>query len=169
MKLTLKQKGIAAIICGGAALLWLVLWLVFPMPFYSLFFADMIGSNVTLVIIAVLLTFPANYLFSRLLRADINYIAHLAVNIVGMVAFIYVYSIFRYTAIYWIIIALLVHTIGTVVVFMKNKKEEIPHIREKQSRLKLIIMGAACAIASDCLYLLIFNFMIKIFASDYFA
>ncbi len=31
------------------ALLWAFLWNAFPMPFYSIFFADITGSNVQLV------------------------------------------------------------------------------------------------------------------------
>lgn len=160
---TLKRKGIASLICLAAAVLWLILWNIFPMPFYSLFFASNIGSNIILVLLAAMLTFPLNFLFSKTLGTDISVPAMLIVNIVCMMAFIYLYSIFRYTAVWWVIIAAVVHMAAAAVVFAKSRQPKIPKLKTEKKTLKLAVCGIVSALLSDSLYLLLFTALLNIF------
>ncbi|MDE6594564.1 MAG: hypothetical protein K2K44_00985, partial [Oscillospiraceae bacterium] len=48
-----KRKLIFAVGALAFAVLWAFLWNAFPMPFYSLFFADNVGSNVQLVLLNI--------------------------------------------------------------------------------------------------------------------
>ena len=49
---TPKRKKIAAICSAAAVVLWLILWNIFPMEFYSLFFASLVGNNLLLAVLA---------------------------------------------------------------------------------------------------------------------
>ncbi len=160
---TLRSKGIAAAVCGAAVLLWMVLWMIFPMPFYSLFFASNIGSNILLAILSVIITVPFNFIFSKMLSADIPLKISIAVNMVCMLAVVYTYSIFRYTAVYWVILAAAVHIILSAVIFIRSKPVHIPKIKTAASKFKLAAAGIICSVVSDCMYLLIFTFLLNIF------
>ena len=161
-----KRKGIAAVICVGAAVLWTLLWLVFPMEFYSLFFASNIGSTLFLAALAAVITFPACFICTKVLKKDISVPLHLCVNIIGMVGCIFLYSIFRYTAIRWLILGLAVHMAATAVVFVIAPDIKINRIKEKKSRLLSALTGIICTICSDCIYLLLFTTLLEIFRED---
>lgn len=162
---TIKRKIAASVICGIFAVAFAVLWLIFPMPFYSIFFAEtsVIGSNLLLLILAAVLTFPVNLLFSKITKADIPVPAHLMINAVGMIGCVYLYSIFRYTAVWLLIIGLAVHIAASVILFIKSKAPKIKRTSaEAVPKVKLALYGAVSCIISDCLYVLIFTLLTRI-------
>ena len=163
---TQKRKGIAAAVSLGAAALWVLLWFVFPMEFYSLFFASNIGSTLFLAFIAAIITFPACFICTNALKKDISVPLYLTVNIIGMVGCIFLYSIFRYTEVWWLIAGLTVHMAGTAVIFAAAPDIITPKIKEKTGRLASALAGIICTICSDTLYLLIFKALLEIFRED---
>lgn len=164
----LRKKGKAALIALGAALLWTVLYLIMPLPFYSLFFMSTVGNNLLLAAMAAILTLCTDYIFSRALKAEIITAAHLITGIVFMVGFIHLYSIFRYTAVYWVIISVVGYCGAEAVIFIKARREKIPLIKEKKGggKISSAVMGAVCALLSDCIYLLLFTILLNSFAAD---
>lgn len=163
---TEKRKGTASVICLGTAVLWTLLWSVFPMEFYSLFFASNIGSTLFLAFIAAVITFPACFICTKVLKKDISVPLHLCVNIIGMVGCIFLYSIFRYTDIWWLILGLVIHMAATAVVFVTAPEIRINRIKEKKGRLVSALTGIICTICSDCIYFLIFTTLLEIFRED---
>ncbi|MGN0642797.1 MAG: hypothetical protein ACI4JJ_06590 [Huintestinicola sp.] len=164
---TEKRKGIASLCCLGFAVLWLILWYVFPMEFYSLFFASSVGSNIVLVLLSVMITIPCNWLFSKFISNDVNMPLSLVVNAVCMLTFIYTYSIFRYTAIYWVVLAAAVHTAASVFLFIKSK----PYTESKKKvvlkkRLKKALLAVVYTIFADGMYLLLFTFLLNVFREN---
>lgn len=161
LKSALKRKKKPALLFGGLAVLWVILLNIFPLPFYSLFFMSMAGSNVFLVLLAAVITFPTNLLFSRIAKADIGEMRHLAINVVFMLAVVYTYSIFRYEAVWWVIISALLHCAAAAVLFMNAKRENIPEnvsgLKDGKSKGSLALLGAVCAAVSDFIYLLLFT------------
>ena len=77
---TPKRKKISAICSAAAVVLWLILWNIFPMEFYSLFFASLVGSNLLLAVLAAVITFPSNLICSKITRRDISAGIHLAAD-----------------------------------------------------------------------------------------
>lgn len=155
---TYKRKKTAAFICLGAAVLWLVLWQIFPMEFYSLFFASIIGSNILLILLSVMITIPCNLIASKALGSDISMTAELIVNALFMLVFIYLYSIFKYSAVYLPIIAVLLHAAVLSAVFIRY--------RGGASKIKAAISGAVSAVLSDSVYLLLFTVLLEVFRED---
>lgn len=165
---TSKRKGTAALICVGAVVLWAILWLIFPMEFYSLFFASLIGNNLLLVMLAVIITFPFNFIFTKALNADIPVAPSLAANIICMVAFIYAYSVsglvkYPWQWILWLSLAILVHVIAMAVIFAKSKPIRIPKIKNEKKPLRSAILGAVSAVLSDSVFFLMFRLLLSIF------
>ena len=160
---TPKRKAAAALCSVCAVILWSVLWIVFPMEFYSLFFASMIGSNLLLVLLSVIITFPLNWICSKVLSADVNMKWHLTVNIVGMVGCIYLYSIFRYNIPVLPILGMLLHLSASAVLYTKCRYAEVSHIKTKKQPLKAAVCGVISTLLADCLYLMIFTALLNIF------
>lgn len=160
---TLKRKGIAAIVCVAASLLWVILWFIFPMEFYSLFFASNIGSTLFLAGLAAAVTFPACYIGTKALSRDISVPVHLIINIIGMVGCIFLYSIFRYTAVWWVIIGIIFHIAATAAVFVLAPEIKVNRVKNTKSRLSVIIGGIICAVCSDSIYLILFNILLETF------
>ena len=160
---TLKRKGIAAIVCFAVALLWVILWFIFPMEFYSLFFASNIGSTIFLAAIAAVITFPACYIGTKALSRDISVPLHLIVNMIGMVGCIFLYSIFRYNAIWWVIIGMVLHIAATAAIFVLAPEIKVNRVKNAKSRLSVIIGGIICAVCSDSIYLILFNILLETF------
>lgn len=160
---TLKRKEIAAIISVAAAVLWVILLFVFPMEFYSLFFASNIGSTLLLTFLAAAITFPACFICTKALSRDISVVLHLIINIIGMVGCIFLYSIFRYTAVWWVIIGLVLHIAATAALFVLAPEIKINRVKNTKNRLSVIIGGTICAVCSDSIYLILFNILLETF------
>lgn len=106
---TVRNKITASVICGAVVIVWLILWKIFPMEFYSIFFASAVGSNIMLLLLMLVLMIPFNLLFSKIIKADISMTLTFIKDILCMFAVSYTFSIFRYTQVWWFILALLVH------------------------------------------------------------
>lgn len=159
-----KKKLIYALAGIGTAILWLILWQIFPMEFYSLFFASIVGNNVTLLLLSLVITFPANYIGSKALKADVPMKFHIIVNVIGMIGCVYLYSIFRYTAPVYPVLCFVVHTAAGAIVFTKSRREKVPKIKDNSPHpIKAAVCGGVCTICSDLLYLLLFTAMLNIF------
>lgn len=163
---TVKRKGIAALVCLGVMILWAVLWPVFPMEFYSLFFMSMIGNNLLLLILAAVITFPLNFMFTKTLSANISVPATLTVNMICMVAIIYAYSVSGLVSqwILWFALALAIQIIATAVIFVKSKPIRIPKIKNEKKPIKAAILGAVSAVLADSIYFLLFRLLLRIFS-----
>lgn len=105
----IKIKKRYSLVCLGIAVLWILLWVTFPMEFYSLFFDSVAGSNVMLVIMELVIMIPANLMFSKILKANISMALTFIGDILCMTAAAYTFSIFRYDRVWWVILALAVH------------------------------------------------------------
>lgn len=161
---TMKKKAAASVCSAAAVVLWLILWLIFPMEFYSLFFASAIGSNLLLIVLSAVITFPANFICSKISKNDISVLAHLIINAVGMVGCIYLYSIFRYDMVWLLIIGIAVHIAACAVLFAKSKCRKINRISTQSfSRKKMIISAIICTVCSDCIYYLLFTALLNTF------
>ncbi|MDE6710741.1 MAG: hypothetical protein K2J76_09670 [Oscillospiraceae bacterium] len=100
------------------ALLWAFLWNAFPMPFYSIFFADIIGSNVQLVILNIVVLLPLFYIFTLLTKTELSFSKTVLLNIFLAVAVEYVFSIFLFSnSFYWCVIAYVIHSAVNVWTF----------------------------------------------------
>ena len=83
---TPKRKKIAAICSAAAVVLWLILWNIFPMEFYSLFFASLVGSNLLLAVLLLLgarITI-AHYVDTAFCSGLLNFLARTAYMSVGL-------------------------------------------------------------------------------------
>ncbi len=158
---TPKRKGIAALICLVAVVLWLILWQIFPMPFYSLFFASMAGSNLLLCLLAAVISFPADFIVSKALKTDIPAIVYLIINIICMTGTIYLYSIFRYTNVVLVILGAAVHIIAAVILFVISMRKE--NKRSAANMLRAVGAAICTTAVTDSLYLLMFTALLNIF------
>ncbi len=153
-----QQKKIISFICLGTAVLWIILWNIFPLEFYSLFFASSVGSNVMLILLELVLLFPMNFLFSKLAKGNFNMIFSIISDIVCMTALAYTYSIFRYSAVYIVIFSAVIHFVLWIFIIgnaYEGKDVVIPPI--KRNFLRTAGFAAAHTAALDGVFLLLFT------------
>lgn len=113
-----KRKLIFTVGAFAFALLWAFLWNAFPMPFYSIFFADPIGSNVQLVLLNIVVLLPLFYIFTLLTKTELSFCKTVLLNILLAVAVEYVFSIFLFSdSFYWCVIAYVLHSAANVWAF----------------------------------------------------
>lgn len=113
-----KRKLIFAAGALAFALLWAFLWNAFPMPFYSIFFADPIGNNVQLVLLNIVILLPLFYIFTLLTKTELSFCKTVLLNILLAVAVEYVFSIFLFSdSFYWCVIAYVLHSAANVWAF----------------------------------------------------
>ena len=121
-------------------------------------------GNLLLAILAAVITFPSNLICSKITRRDISAGIHLIINIVFMVGCIYLYSIFRYDAVWLLIIGIAAHIAATALLFAKSKAPQVSHIKEPLfGTAKMIAEGVICTVLSDCIYYLLFSALLNIF------
>ncbi len=160
-----KRRKVISVICAAAAILWIILWVIFPMEFYSLFFVSAAGSNLYLILLELVLIFPLNALFSRIIKGNIPMSLTLAADLICMTAAAYTFSIFRYSQIWWVILVLFLHlgvkiySLGTL---REDEKTVLPLI--KRSPLKVVLTAAAYAAALDGAFLLLMYTSVQVFA-----
>ena len=108
---TNRKKGYFAL---GALIfvpVWMFLWNAFPMQFYSIFFAGIVGSNIQLVLLNAVVLFPLLYVFTKLTRTDLSFSKAVLLNILLVAAAEYVFSIFYFREqFYFCIIAYVIHS-----------------------------------------------------------
>ena len=115
---TKKRKIYAAAGAVVFALIWLVLWNAFPMPFYSFFFANAIGSNIQLVLLNTVVLLPMFCIFSLLSKTELSFSGAVLLNILLIAAVEYVFSIFMFSDHFYIcIIAYILHSAANIMTF----------------------------------------------------
>lgn len=113
-----KRKLIAAVGALVFALLWSVLWDAFPMEFYSIFFANAVGSNVQLALLNFTLLLPLFYVFTKLTGTELSFSKTVLMNVLLAAAVEYVFSIFMFSGKFYLcVIAYLVHAAANVWAF----------------------------------------------------
>jgi hypothetical protein len=131
-KFTLKRKGFFALGAVIFAAVWAVLWLVFPMLWYSLFFASTVGCYVTLALLGTVLITIMCWLCSLATSLDISVTKNFIVNLIFLVGIFFLFAAFRYSMVYLVIIAAVLHCAANVWVLGTAR---IRH-REKVKRMK---------------------------------
>lgn len=161
---TVKNKIKASIICGAAVLLWLILWKIFPMEFYSLFFASNVGSNIMLLLLILVISIPCNLLFSKITKSDISMTLTLLKDVVLMTAAAYTFSVFRYSHTWIFIIALVLHLAAEFFVTgFADEGEGVLNPPIKRKPLMTAVWSAVHIILADGLLLLIMYTMAHVF------
>ena len=113
-----KRKLIFAVGSFAFALLWMFLWNAFPMQFYVIFFAGIIGSNIQLVLLNAVVLFPMFYIFTKLSRTELSFSKTVLMNIFLAAAVEYVFSIFMFSDyFFWCPIAYILHSAVNVWTF----------------------------------------------------
>lgn len=161
----LKKKGKASLFCGAFALLWIILWAVFPMAFYSLFFDSAAGSNVFLLALELVLIIPLNLMFSKIVKGNISMFFTLISDIIFMTAAAYTFSIFRYSQVIWVILVILLHLLSKL--FIDGKPYEGDNVKIsllKRKPLSAALTALAHTAAADSLLLLLMYTSAHIFA-----
>ena len=113
-----KRKLIFAVGAIAFVLLWMFLWNAFPMQFYAIFFAGVVGSNVQLVLLNTVVLFPMFYIFTKLTRTGLSFSKTVLMNIFLAAAVEYVFSIFMFSDyFYWCPIAYVLHSAANIWTF----------------------------------------------------
>ena len=113
-----RRKFIFAIGAVAFALLWMFLWNAFPMQFYVIFFAGIVGSNIQLVLLNTVVLFPMFYIFTKLTRTELFFSKTVLMNIFLAAAVEYVFSIFMFSDyFYWCVIAYILHSAANIWTF----------------------------------------------------
>lgn len=172
-KLTKLSKGIFAAGAVLFAVLWLALWLIFPMEWYSLFFASTVGSFVTIALLAADITIILCWAFSILSGIDIPFSKNLIVNIFFMAAVLWLFAAFRYSMPYVVIIAAVLHAAAMVWVmgfaykYPKKGKSDPENVKAiKKQPIITVIWAAAYVISADILNIFLFSQMAYIFSES---
>ncbi|MGN0607578.1 MAG: hypothetical protein ACI4J6_00110 [Oscillospiraceae bacterium] len=131
---TLKRKGFFALGAVVLAALWAVLWLIFPMEWYAVFFASTVGSYVTLALLAAVLILPFCWLFSLITSTNISVTKNFIVNFIFLVGTFFLFAAFRYSMVWLMIIAAVLH-IGAMV-WVLGTASVVPKKRIKRMKAK---------------------------------
>lgn len=128
---TIKRKGLFSLGCLAAAVIWTILWFVFPMEWYSIFFASTIGSYVTLMLLATVLIVPFCWLFTLITASNISFTVNYIANVLFMIGVTFLFAAFRYSM-WWLIaiavilqIAVQTFIIGTAPPYKKKKLKKL--------------------------------------------
>lgn len=165
MYFDIKKKKRYSLICLGAVVLWILLWMTFPMEFYSLFFDSSAGSNVMLLLMELVLMIPANLMFSRILKANISMSLTLIGDIICMTAAAYTFSIFRYDSVWWVILAIAIHYAAKLFTdgfAYEDKDTVIPLLKRKPLNTALTALAHTALI--DGVFLVLMYTAAQIFA-----
>lgn len=175
----LKRKGIMSLAAVGAAAVWLILWSLFPMEWYSLFFASTVGSYVQIVLLCTVLILPFCWIMSIITSADVSSLLNYIVNLVFMMLILFLFSAFRYSMPWLVAIAAVLH-IGAMVwvygsaekyktgrISLKHKEEPVPEGIKmiKKQPLITIMWAAIYTIAINALNIFLFWKMAYIYYS----
>ncbi|MGN1416704.1 MAG: hypothetical protein ACI4XF_07675 [Oscillospiraceae bacterium] len=161
----IKKKKKYSLICLGIVVLWILLWITFPMEFYSLFFDSAAGSNVMLLIMELVIMIPANLLFSRILKANISMSLTFIEDIVCMTAAAYTFSIFRYDSVWWVILTIAVHFVTKLFTdgfAYEDKDTVIPLLRRKPLNTALTALAHTAVL--DGVFLVLMYTAAQVFA-----
>lgn len=113
-----KMKAVWAVGAFAFALLFAVLWNLFPMVFYSVFFANTVGSYVLLALISLVVLLPLFWLFTKLSKTDLSFCMAVPMNVIPVIAVEFVFSVFFFSdARLWCIVAVAVHSLLNILTF----------------------------------------------------
>lgn len=106
-----KKRGFFALGAVAFAVLWMILWCVFPMQFYSIFFVSMTGSNIQLALLNFTVLFPLFYIFTKLSKTDLSFSKAVLINVFLTAAVEYTFSICMFSDYFYLcVIAYIVHS-----------------------------------------------------------
>ena len=158
------------------ALLWMFLWNAFPMQFYAIFFAGIIGSNIQLVLLNAVVLFPMFYIFTKLTRTELSFSKTVLMNIFLTAAVEYVFSIFMFSDyFFWCPIAYILHSAANIWTFgsaevrggRNAKGMRSPEIKReaaiKKQPIISIVWAAAFAFASDAVCVALMYIIARIY------
>lgn len=175
----LKRKGIMALAAVGAAVLWIILWMLFPMEWYSLFFASTAGSYIQIALLCTVIILPLCYIMSVITSADISSALNYIVNLIFMMGILFLFSAFRYSMPWLVAIAAVLHMGAMVWVYgsaekyktgrisLKHKEEPVPEGIKmiKKQPLITIMWAAIYTLAANALNIFLFWQMAYIYYS----
>ena len=151
-----RRRGIAALGAVGFVVLWLILWKIFPMEFYSLFFASAVGSNIQLLLLNGVVLFPLFWIFTKLTKTYLSFSGTVLANLLLLIAADYVFAVFMFSDFFFLcVIALIIHAAANVPIFGsaevragKSQKASGEKSIKKQP-LITVIWAAAFAFTSE--------------------
>lgn len=97
-----RKKGIFAIGALSFAVLWMILWYVFAMPFYSIFFESIVGSNIQLLLLNITVLLPLFWLFTKLSGTELSFSKTVLMNVLLVAGVEYAFSIFAFSGRFYI-------------------------------------------------------------------
>lgn len=113
-----KKKGAFAIGAIGFAVLWSIMWYIFAMPFYSFFFASIIGSNIQLLLLNITVLLPLFWLYTKLSGTDLSFSKAVLMNVLLAAGAEYAFSVFAFSDNFYIFpIAVVVHMLINIWTF----------------------------------------------------
>ena len=158
------------------ALLWMFLWNAFPMQFYAIFFAGIIGSNIQLALLNAAVLFPLFYIFTKLSRTDLSFCKTVLLNIFLIAAVEYVFSIFMFRDYFYLcVIACVLHAAANIWTFgsaavrngRKAKGMRSPDVKGeaaiKKQPVISIIWAAAFTFAADAVCIALMYVIARIY------
>jgi len=141
-----KRRGIAALCAVGFALLWMLLWDIFPMEFYSLFFMSVIGGNIQLLLLDIVTLLPFLWVFTKLTGTPLSFSKIMLANLILLFGANYVFSLFFFTNMrYLCLIPFGVQTGANVWLF--RSAAETVNAKQKKAEKKQPVLSAVWAAA----------------------
>ena len=157
-----KRKFIFAAGAVVFALLWLFLWNAFPMQFYSLFFAGIIGSNIQLALLNAVVLFIMFWVFSKITALELSFSKTVLMNIFLTAAVEYVFSIFMFSDYFFLcVIAYIIHAAINIWTFSsaESRRKGV-----KIHKLIPIMWAAAFTLATDAACIGLMYIIAKIYS-----
>ncbi|MBQ8825658.1 MAG: hypothetical protein IJ007_01015 [Oscillospiraceae bacterium] len=135
---TIKKKGLFSLGCIAFAILWVILWFIFPMEWYSLFFASTVGSYVTLVLLATVIVVPLCWLFTIITASNISFTLNYIANVLFIIGVTFLFSAFRYSMWWLVAIAVLLQIAVQTFIIGKAppyKKKRLKKLSKKHKNI----------------------------------
>ncbi len=157
-----KRKFAFAVGAVIFALLWLFLWNAFPMQFYSLFFADIIGSNIQLALLNAVVLFIMFWVFPKITALELSFGKTVFMNIFLTAAVEYVFSIFMFSDYFFLcVIAYIIHAAVNIWTFSsaESRKKGV-----KTHKIIPIMWSAAFTLATDAACIGLMYIIAKIYS-----
>lgn len=156
---TLRKKMFIAAGAAAFAALWVLLWFMFPMEWYSVFFASAAGSYVTLSLLSLAVSCIFIWLFSLITKLNLSFILFNICSLVIQVSLFFLYAAYRYEKPFLPIIAAVIHAAVCTILLLLSR--EYPPKTVKRTNTKKppintaakIAFGAAYSAVSDIVYI----------------
>jgi hypothetical protein len=148
------------------AVLWCVLWAIFPMAWYSLFMANMVGSNVYILLFCFIIAVLTRSIFNKLWRIDLPFVQNTFAKTLMLIATIYIYSIFLYSDYWYILLIYLVAYVVINAIILNKVERRDPKVVKpliKRNPVLAIVYAIVLSAAENISALLIFVVSMSIF------